>query len=267
MAEAAVARARRVLKKLCEEDEQGNIGRNWPVMATQAEFGINRVVHQSTGLRPIEVFLGRPMATVKPVDSPRPLPRGLVPADETAVREEQEARVRTAVDMVLPELRLDLEARAGVAKDRFTRSHRILEPLSVGDVVVAERERMTNSKSYYLGPYTVKRVTRHNNYVLENQLGRELARHFHVARLRLVRRRDVAADAADEDYEVDHVVRHLSADEASGETRFVVRWKSCGPDEDSVVPASGMANCAGAIADYWRRYDAGQVSSVPAATD
>ena len=269
MAEAAVARVRRVLKKLCEKDDQGLIGLSWPAMVTQAEFGINRAIHQSTGYRPVEVFLGRPLAKVKATgdSSPEPPPRTSPADSEDGLSAAQVARVRAAVDLVLPELQADLAARAGVAKDRFKRTHRILEPLSAGDVVVVERERITNTKSYYLGPYTVKNVTRHGNYVLENQLGRELARRFHVARLRLVRRRPAADPDASAEFEVDHIVRHLPADKAGGPTRFVVRWKGCEADEDSIIAASSATNCASEVADYWRRLDAGLVSSVPASTD
>ena len=262
-AESGVRRARRALNKVTEAGPAGDVGIGWAPLAPQIEFGLNRAVSQATNLRPAEVFLGRRLARAETVSD---IPR-LTSDDETGLSEAQIARVNAAVELVLPELLDDLQHRADANKQRFAKTHKIIEPLSVGDVVVSERQQPSgNGKSQYTGPYTVARVTRNNNYVLRNQMGREIARRFPVARLRLVqraavpdiagRKNDNAADAVDdEEFEIERVVMHLAPETAGGPLRYVVRWKGYDSDDDTIVPADQTTNCVDAVSAYWRIAD------------
>lgn len=255
-AESGVRRARRALNKLTESGPSGDVGVGWAPFAAQVEFGLNRAVSQATGLRPAEVFLGRRLSrAVTATDVPR-----LTCNDESALSEAQVARVDAAVQLVLPELLDDLRQRADANKRRFARTHKILEPLSPGDVVVSERQQpISNGKSQYTGPYTVSRVTKNNNYVLRNQMGREVARRFPVARLRLVRRADTDTGGSDgvpeDEFEIERIVRHLEPEAAGGPLRYVVRWKDYDSDDDTVVPADQTANCVDAVSAYWKIAD------------
>ena len=244
LAEAAVRRVRRVLRKLT--DAGGSVGHGWPALTPQVEYMINGVTHSTTGLMPRSVHFGR--RDNPPSDEPGVL-LAARPRSAGADAEHAAERVKAAVEMVLPELRAEMQARADRARDSFSRTHHIVEQLNVGDQVVVERVAPpTNKQSVYIGPCRVAAVTRKGNYRLVDAKGRALARKFPIARLRLVRRDPTPTDG--EEFEIERIVSHDTL--TDGSMVYVVHWKDSDDAEDSLVPAREMLNAQDVLATYWQ---------------
>jgi hypothetical protein len=113
-------------------------------------------------------------------------------------------------------------------------------------VMLIDQLRKNKFEPKYVGPYTVVRRTRNGNYSLRDATGELLDRHVPPDQLKLISKTARPADAADNVYHVEKILKHRGT---AGSYEYYVKWK--GYAERSWEPATSFLDDA-TITDYWK---------------
>lgn len=242
---------RTIVEMLCKYTREDNF--SWPEWLPFICWCYNTRVHSVTNFTPFELMFGRRSNNF--IDY-----RGVDNIDyETALRNRQrEIRQMLEVNHV--------KAIENISKGQERQiktqnnSHTIEEEiLSIGTKVYV-RVMGIHDKLYpkFRGPFKISKVTKNNNYILENIFGEPMADTYPRSRLKLIK-------YSDEELKDDNILRvhkilgHRKNEK--GKYEFLVKWKGWSEKDNSWEPSENFLD-KGLLTDYWKRVKAGKEKGV-----
>jgi transposase InsO family protein len=211
----------------------------WPKWIPLVQMAVNMSVNATTGTAPFLLMFGRCWQPLADYSEER------IPEDDEEARKQFGEKLQWFVNKLYPAI----VERNKILKKKSQNYRRMKEKnaksITVGMKVYA-LDPIHKSKwdSVYDGPFEIVGVDDKRCYVLKDADGKLLGRHVPIDQLKLVK-----SGVIPEAFVVDKILNHR--DGVKG-VEYLVKWKSCGDDENSWEPVEHFNDWSG-IQEYWKK--------------
>lgn len=240
VAERAVQTATHAIKKLLKGVKQ-----QWDVYVPFVQFCINQKISERHRLRPFSVMFGR-QANGFANFTDEAVPAGFEPSD--AEHEQVIATIRERVKLMHEQLFPEVADRNSFKADkdakRFNKKHKMANIPIGTHVMVRDALRKAKLDPTNEGPYKVVGRTRGGSYILLDNDGQLIHRHFPPSAIISL---STNPTFAQESFEVEKILEHRETPDGM---RYRVRWKNYPPEEDTWEPEENFDDQA-TIQKYW----------------
>lgn len=243
-AEAHVKVVLNCLRKMC----RGNAS-NFDLYLPAVQAAINTKPAGLHGSMPAELFFGRPVNVFRDYSD--------VECDPLT-EEQMQQRVAVMMDLVHPAVFERSQRKHALVAKRANKQRRATESVyQVGStVMIKDVVRGSKTEPYWVGPYSILKVTKAGTYTLLDSTGRMLNRTVPKDQVKLVAgppEPERALELADEQrpdqrsYVVHSILGHRGPE---GSREYKVRWRGYDADQDSWEPEAHFED-HNIIQSYW----------------
>jgi len=219
---------------------------HWPLFIPFAQISFNNKVSALTGASPFSLMFGRTLNELKDYSND---PTSTSTGKTISLDDWKEYQDKIS-SLIFPAI----SERIASGKDKMTKymnkTRRLLLPTSIpagSTVMIIDPHRENKFEPKYIGPYSVVRRAKNEDYVLKDMTGDILDRHIPGDQIKLIaRKKRSAADA--EHYEIEKVIQHRGN---PGAYEYLVKWKNYESDSNSWEPQSSFHDTE-CIQIYWR---------------
>jgi hypothetical protein len=224
------------LRKHCEGDHN-----NWHKWIPFVLFAYRTRIHSTTNLSPFELMFGRKANKFGNWTN-------LEDRNQTAELMKRSSELKTMIETNIPQTIETIKKKQVKQKEVQDKNLKIqTDNLAIGTQVLAKNEGINNKlEAKFKGPYSIKGVTKRNNYILNDVLGNAVEKSYPLHKLKV----SEIEGSASTNYEVEKILDH-KIDE-KGEKRFLVKWKGF-PDSDNTWEPKRNFNSMKPINEYMEK--------------
>jgi hypothetical protein len=241
VAERAVQTASQAIKKLLKGVKQ-----QWDAYVPFVQYCMNQKVAERHRLRPFSVMFGR-QANGFANFTDEAVPAGFEPSDaehEQVIATIQK-RVKLMHEQLFPEVAGKNAFKADKDAKRFNKKHKMANIPIGTHVMVRDALRKAKLDPANEGPYKVVGKTRGGSYILMDNDGQLIHRHFPPSAIISL---STNPTFAQESFEVEKILEHRETPDGM---HYKVRWKNYTPEEDTWEPEENFDDQA-TIHRYWK---------------
>ncbi|KAG1205165.1 hypothetical protein G6F69_009499 [Rhizopus microsporus] len=166
--------------------------------------------------------------------------------------EELMKRIDYMTDIVFPAIVDKTKAQVELEQAKFNDSHKLVDYAPGSHVMVRIPTKNGQLAPVYEGPYTVVRKNAGNAYILRDETGVLMPRHYTSTELKLISKEEVVEldDEGNEvkSYEIEAVINHRGP---ANKREYLVRWKHYSSDWDEWLTVDKF-NDPNTLRTYWK---------------
>ena len=164
------------LRKFTENDQL-----TWPKWLPFVLMSYRSRKHTTTGISPFELMFGRKMNEFSIKNTEENI-------EETAKIIQRSAEIKNLVENTIPQVKEKISEKQEVQKENQDKNKKIVkETLKIGSRVLIKNEGIIGKlEPRYKGPYKILRVSKNNNYILEDATGVEVNFSFPLHKLKII---------------------------------------------------------------------------------
>ena len=206
-------------------DENPN---DWPKWTEFVTMAYNSKVHTSTGFTPYELMFGRKINHFENWEV-----SGELEGDQLIVRTEEIKKLQNrSIPKALENIKDSQKKQAEIQNKN---SNIETELLKVGQKVFVKVMAMQDKlQPKFMGPFTIVEITKHNNYILKNELGERMADTYPRSRLKII---NMDANTGTT-FIIERIVDVRKT--KNGKYEYIVKWKNYGDKENTWEPESSF---------------------------
>jgi hypothetical protein len=248
--ERSIGTVMTIIKKLLHGSDN-----HWPLFVPFAQLAFNEKVSSLTNSTPFSLMFGRSCNEMKDYSSDNK-------EQEQATIQQWQAHWEKILSVIYPAISDRIRSSKSKMIQRLNKNRRQLLSGALPNgaiVMLIDQRRQNKNEPPYVGPYSIIRRTQQGNYVLKDESTKDiLDRHVPPDQLKLVSRKPRDADLADNQYEVQSILKHRGS---PGNYQYYVKWKDYN-DRTWESAASFLDDKI--IKNYWKQVKEDQAQAAAA---
>ena len=238
------------VKKMLAKATNG-VGNDWDTHLPAIQLALNNRISKRLNSSPFSLMFARKMNEPHGFRSDKDKLKQ-VEGKPPMSHEELMKRIDYMTDIVFPAIVDKTKAQVELEQAKFNDSHKLVDYAPGSHVMVRIPTKNGQLAPVYEGPYTVVRKNAGNAYILRDETGVLMPRHYTSTELKLISKEEVVEldDEGNEvkSYEIEAVINHRGP---ANKREYLVRWKHYSSDWDEWLTVDKF-NDPNTLRTYWK---------------